>query len=134
MTLPPWQHESPVKLYRVMKVDPDGKPLVGTRRNMLGVRPTDPNNTTPNRRFDVTATNDADLVVPGEGLSTSLSMNNLRVDPGEALFEIETDDMPAVLAPRPDHPPHCLIEPSSAVTLGEFQKALETTLDLWHPV
>ena len=32
-----------MKLYRVMKVDPaDGKPLVGSRGSMLGVRPTDP--------------------------------------------------------------------------------------------
>ena len=36
----------------------DGKPLVGKKRNMLGVRPTDPNNKNPGAVFDVPAMND----------------------------------------------------------------------------
>ena len=64
-----------MKLYRVMKLDADGKPLIGKRRNMLGVRPTDPNSKDPKRVFDVRAVNDADPVIPGEGLSTSPDQN-----------------------------------------------------------
>lgn len=124
-----------MKLYRVMKVDSaDGKPLVGSRRNMLGVRPTDPTNTDPKRRFDVAAVNDGDAVSPGEGLSTSLNPGKMRVGAGEALFEIETDDLPSDLVPNPDHPPHCLIEPVSTTTFGEFQQALADTRDLWQRV
>ena len=123
-----------MKLYRAMKVAPDGKPLVGTRRNMLGVRPTDPANTDPRRRFDVAAVNDGDTVSPGEGLSTSLNPARLRVGAGEAVFEIETDDLTHALAPNPDHPPHCLLEPASPTTLGEFQDALADTRDLWQQV
>jgi hypothetical protein len=123
-----------VKLYRVMKVAADGKPLVGTRRNMLGVRPTDPTNTDPKRRFDAVAVNDGDAIAPGEGLSTSLNPGRMRVGADEALFEIETDDLAPGLVPNPDHPPHCLIEPSGVTTLGEFQQALADTRDLWHEV
>ena len=36
-----------MKLYRVMKLALDGKPLIGIRRSMLGVRPFDPNSTDP---------------------------------------------------------------------------------------
>jgi len=123
-----------VKLYRVMKVAADGKPLVGTRRNMLGVRPTDPNNNDPKRRFDVAAANDDDAVSPGEGLSTSLNPGRMRIGADEALFEIETDDLGPELVPNPDHPPHCLIEPSTTTTLGEYQQALADTRDLWQQV
>jgi hypothetical protein len=123
-----------VKLYRAMKVGPDGKPLVGTRRSMLGVRPTDPNNADPKRRFDVVATNDADTVSPGEGLSTSLDPRSLRAGPGEKVFVLETNDLVPELVPNPDHPPHCLLQPSAPTTLGEYQQALEDTHDLWQPV
>jgi hypothetical protein len=123
-----------VKLYRAMKVDTDGKPLVGQRRSMLGVRPTDPNNTDPRRRFDVAATNDAETVSPGEGLSTSVDPKKLLVGAGETVFEIETIDLPPELTPNSDHSPHCLIQPSSPTTLGEYQQALEDTRDLWQPI
>jgi hypothetical protein len=117
-----------------MKVDSDGKPLVGVRRNMLGVRPTDPNNTNRSRRFDVAATSDTETVFPGEGLSTSIDPKYLGTAKDEAAFEIDTDDLPPELAPNPDHPPHCLIEPSAAMTLGEFQRALEESRDIWKQV
>lgn len=124
-----------MKLYRVMKVDPtDGKPLVGTRRNMLGVRPTDPANTDPRRRFDVAAVTDADPVDPREGLSTEVVPDNLTVGPREALFGIESDDLPAELGVKPDRPPHHLIGPAARMTLGDYQAALESTRDLWDRV
>ena len=123
-----------MKLYRVMKVDADGKPLVGTRRNMLGVRPTDPDNRDPRRRFDVPAVADADPVGPGSGLSTSEDRGQLRPGPGEAVFEIETADLAPGLKENPDNVPHYLLQPSATTTLGEFQQALADTRDLWKPV
>jgi hypothetical protein len=123
-----------VKLYRVMKVDADGRPRVGARGYMLGVRPTDPNNTDPRRRFDVAAVADTDAVSPGEGLSTSLDPAVLVVRTGEALFVIDTADLGVGLKENPDHPPHCLIEPASPMPLGDFQQALADTRDLWEQV
>lgn len=123
-----------MKLYRVMKLAPDGKPLVGKKRNMLGVRPTDPTNRNPKAVFDVPAVNDTDMVAPGKGLSTSLDPTNLRVNPGEAVFEIDTDDLGPDLEENPDNPPHYLIQPASTTTLGEFQQALADTRDLWKTV
>jgi hypothetical protein len=116
-----------VKLYRVMKVDADGKPVVGTRGYMLGVRPQGG----PGRP-DVTAANDSDPVTPGEGLSTSLAQGSLRIGNNEAMFAIDTDALDPALMPNPDRPPHCLIEPSRPVTLAEFQQLLADTRDLWE--
>lgn len=123
-----------MKLYRVMKVAGDGKPQVGTKRNMLGVRPRDPANTNPRRRPDVDAVNDTDTVLPGKGLSTSQAAAMFRIDRGEAIFEIDTNDLGPDLVENPDNPPHTLIQPAVAMTLGEFQQALAGTRDLWQPV
>lgn len=120
-----------MKLYRVMKIDSDGKPMVGTRGSMLGVRPTDPLTTLPNPVFDVAAITDSDLVHPGEGLSTSPNPRARRPRKAEAIFEIETDDLNPDLLPHHDHPNHCLLEPARPMTLREFQLALSYTRDLW---
>ena len=121
-------------LYRVMKTDADGKPLVGTKSYMLGVRPTDPNNTDPKRRFDVGAVSATDVVSSGEGLSTSVDPSVLKVRTGEALFAIAEDDLGADLRKNPDNPPHCLIEPANPMTLEDYQQALAGTRDAWKRV
>lgn len=114
-----------------MKVDVDGKPLVGIRFGMLGVRPRVP--TSPNRS-DVSAVKDDDLVHPGEGLSTSPDLDSLQTRRGERVFEIESDQLSTELKTNHDRAGHCLIEPANRVTLVEFQRALAETRDLWHPV
>jgi hypothetical protein len=123
-----------VKLYRVMKIDLDGKPLVGTKFGMLGVRPTDPSNKNPRRRPDVAAVSATDIVSPGEGLSTSLDPNVFKLRPGEAVFEIDTDDLGPDLRDNPDSPPHCLVQPIAPMTLESFQLAVADTRDLWEQV
>src|SRR5262245_311820 len=94
-----------------MKFDQNGKPKVGQKGYMLGVRPTDPHNTDPRRRYDVAAVNDAQLVQAGEGLSASVDPSVLKVRKGEALFEIDSADLSPFLHDNLDHPPHCFIEP-----------------------
>jgi hypothetical protein len=123
-----------VKLYRAMKVDTDGKPLVGTRGSMLGVRPTDPTNTNPTAVFDVDAVNGTDLVRPGEGLSTSPDPKARKPRRSEAVFEIETDDLGPDLTPKHDGPNHCLLQPSTPLSLSDYQQALANTRDLWKRV
>lgn len=124
-----------MKLYRVMKVGPDGNPLVGTRRNMLGVRPTDPNNTQRGRKFDVSAVAGTDSVLPGasEGLSVSTNPAHLLVGPGEALWEIDSDVLRG-LAVIEDRPPHHVVEPSRTMTLDEYQDTLAATQLQWNRV
>ncbi|MBY0514090.1 MAG: hypothetical protein K2P78_09295 [Gemmataceae bacterium] len=65
-----------MKLYRLMKVSPDGLPQVGEKFGMLGVRPRDPAN--PKKRFDVPAAAPTDLVQPGDGLSVNADPTVLR--------------------------------------------------------
>src|SRR5688572_15018075 len=118
-----------------MKLDVDGKPLVGTKGYMLGVRPTDPTNTNRRRRADVAAVHPTDIVSPGEGLSTSTDPNILKVRSGEGLFEMDAADLVGLgLRENPDHPPHCLIQPDAPMTLAAFQLALVATRDLWQRV
>ena len=123
---------SPVKLYRVMKVAADGKPLVGTRRNMLGVRPTDPTSPDPKRKFDVAAVHGSEPVLPGarQGLSASATTAGMRFTRGEAVFEIDGDGLTAFTA-TPDRPPHHVLEPVRPMTLDEYQAALVATRDAW---
>jgi hypothetical protein len=117
-----------------MKVDTDGKPRVGTKGYMLGIRPTDPANTGPRRRADTAAITDDDPVSPLEGLSTATNPAVLVARPGEVLFVIESDDLPAGLEPNEDHPPHCLIQPALPMPLRDYQQALADTRDLWAEV
>lgn len=112
-----------------MKVDADGKPQVGTRGYMLGVRPQGQTG-----RPDVNAAADTDVVKPGEGLSTSLLPEKLKVGKNEAMFAIETDALGSVLEAVPDRSPHYLIQPQQDVTLAEFQQSLADTRDLWERV
>ncbi|MFO0848523.1 MAG: hypothetical protein U0871_08205 [Gemmataceae bacterium] len=123
-----------MKLYRTMKVAPAGGPLVGQRRSMLGVRPTDPTNATPGRRADVSAVTDTDPVKPksDEGLSVYTDPAMLKLGRGEVVWVIDTDDLPPTLAYTPDHEPHGLITPAVPMTLGQFQAELAATADLWE--
>lgn len=126
-----------MKLYRVMKVDPtDGKPLVGIRRNMLGVRPYDPNNRHSTRKFDVDAVTDAEPVLPGtlKGLSVSTEADRLHPAPDEAIWQIDEEDLSPDFVAVPDRRPHHILEPSRRVTLAEYQLALRATRDLWERV
>lgn len=124
-----------MKLYRVMKVDADGNPLIGTRRNMLGVRPTDPTNTQKGRKFDVPAVTGSDPVVPGVnmGLSVSTDPSRLLVGPGEAVWEIDSDALNDLNVVH-DRDDHHLIEPSKRMTLDEYQDTLAATQLQWDRV
>ena len=53
---------------------------------------------------------------------------------GEALFELDSDDLGIDLKEYPDHGFHCLIQPAAPMTLGAFQQALADTRDLWKRV
>lgn len=119
-----------MKLYRMMKADADGKPLVGNGSMMLGVRPTDP--TQPLKRADVPAVAGNDIVHPADGgLSCYSDPSAIRIRSTKLLlWSIETNDLPVELMGRAAGDPHFHIEPSRDMTLDEIQQLLADTRDL----
>ena len=121
-----------MKLYRVMKVDVDGKPLEGSGSMMLGLRPTDPSQ--PHKHFDVLAMTGRDVVRPGEGglscyekpAAITIQLNKKLI-----LWLIETEVLSSALIGKPAGPPHYHIEPSGDMTLDEFQMLIADTRDHW---
>ena len=121
-----------MKLFRLMKVDADGKPLIGTGSMMLGVRPADPNQ--PNKRADVLAVTGVDVVKPGDGgLSCYTDPSAITIQPKKCgLYSIEVADLPTELLPQPAGVPHYHIEPTRDLTLDQLQQLLADTRDLWQ--
>ena len=119
-----------MKLYRKFFLAADGKPVVGTRFGMLGVRPYDP--ARPGRTTDVKAIRGADPVRPGEGLSVYTDPAGIRVQaPDLVLCAIEAADLPPELAAADAGDPHWQIEPAAVMTLDGLQAALGRTRELW---
>ena len=120
-----------MKLYRKMLSDADGMPLVGDGRNMLGVRPADPNQ--PKFASDVSAAIGSDRVFPGEGLSAYDDPDKIPPRVQGEMWAIETGDILAsvVIYQRGKNPRHFQIEPQDELTLDEFQLLLAETRDLW---
>jgi hypothetical protein len=120
-----------VKLYRLMKAAPDGKPLVGSGARMLGVRPRDP--AQPNKRHDVPAVSGTDAVHPGDGgLSCYSDPSAIKIKSSKLeVWSIEVAPLPPELTAQPAGDPHYHIEPKQDVTLDRFQQLLANTRDLW---
>jgi hypothetical protein len=129
-----------VILFRAMIIDTnDGLPLVGTKRSMLGVRPTLARRTNPSQVFDVAAMSESDPVRPGtlDGLSMAVSIDRLLGKSSEPVWSIDAAllaDHPLVLEFDPRDPGHVVIGPSHLMTLGDFQAALSLTRPLWQRV
>ena len=121
-----------MKLYRIMRVDADGKPLVGDEGMMLGVRPSDPARS--NKARDVPAVVSDDPVGPGAGLScyTDPAAIKLRRTSLVRLWSIDTGQLPARLTGREAGTPHWHIEPTAEMTLSQYQQILAVTRDLWQ--
>ena len=125
-----------MRLYRSMTEDHDGLPAVGPGGRLLGVRP----GNAP--VADVPAVDAADQVLPGQGgMSVApddplhllrhrrpRSLGGTGFDP---VWYIETNDLGPDLSFQQNHPGHGVIEPTTVVTLGEFQQALARTRLSW---
>jgi hypothetical protein len=117
----------------MMKADDDGKPAVGTKFGMLGVRPRDPRNL--KKRFDVPATAPTDIVPPGDGMSVNADRFALKPPDDEfLLWVIEDADLGPDLAVSPAGPPHYHIGPLRDMTLAELQQRLAGTRERWQRV
>ena len=126
-----------MQLFRSMKEDVDGLPLVGASARTLGVRPG------TSRTPDVQASHPLDLVLPGQGgLSVApddpmhlerhrrpASLGGIGRDP---VWYIETDDLAPDLQFRLETATHGVIEVSRPMMLQEFQDALAATRTKWR--
>lgn len=122
-----------MKLYRIMKIDTDGKPMIGIRRNMLGVRPTDPANTDPRRQPDVKAVVQGDIVPAGSKQGLSVFADHVEIDTDvtkkDRLWVIDSDDLlqySLVAAPDPLDGDfgysHQVFEPERDTTIGQLSE------------
>ena len=125
-----------MKLFRSMKEDVNGLPMVGPGGRMLGVRTGD--DPTP----DVLAVQDSDVILPNQG-GMSVAPDNPRhllrhrrpqglggtgLDP---VWSLETTELGPNLQFRQDSPTHGVIEPQRAMTLQQYQAALSATRTRW---
>ena len=121
-----------MKVFRLMKQDPDGGPTVGIGSMMLGVRPKDPAQL--HKRFDVLAIDPADAIAPGGGgLSVYAETSAIRISAKKLfLWSIESDALEPQFSLTASGPPHYLIGPSLQMALGEFQILLAATRQSWQ--
>ena len=124
-------------LFRAMQPDPrDGKPLVGTRRGMLGVRSADPTDLPPQKPDMPGAASGSDFVYPGrcEGMSTNTVRATIVPKRVEVVWMIDASLLTGWnLASEidPQNSEHVIITPGGEMTLDEFQTALRLTRDAW---
>jgi hypothetical protein len=120
-------------LYRAIRIDYDGRPLLAPTARGLGVRPD----------IDIPV-DDAGMVEPGTG-GMSVAEGSLEHLPAhrrppahggtglDPVWRIEEDDLGEGLTYRLEEPPpaHGMVEPAWGMHLEEFELALAETRDLW---
>lgn len=121
------------RLYRAMRSDSDGHPLLLPAARGLGVRP----------EADIPI-NEAGNVEPGTGgmsvaVRSPMSLPGHRRPPTfggtglDSVWEIGEEDLSDALALRLDEPPpdHGLVEPAWEMSFEDFQDALAETRESW---
>ncbi len=137
------------KIYRAMKRDEDGLPLVGRTCEGLGVVPGDP------PMGDIPVDDDGNVAPNTGGLSVAPSWRNLppgriprRLRPvfgrargsnrycgwviGDGEFEDGAID--AGLFFRRDKPTHGVVEPEQTTTFDDFQTCIAATREQWQVI
>jgi hypothetical protein len=122
------------RLYRSMKEDPHGFPVVAPNARGLGVRP----------GKDIAGIHPCDVVHPSQGgLSVSpddpMGLPYYRRPPAlqgtgqDPVWEIEASQLGPNLVYRQDpaNAGHGFVEPARSMTLDEYQQALKATQSLW---
>jgi hypothetical protein len=122
-------------IYRTMRADPDGHPLVADTTSGLGVR-------------DWEIEQDEDMAIPEAGgmsvapdsplsLPRAFRPKELRGLSRHPAWELDVDDLGEALVyrPDPDDPTrHGFVEPSRPMRMEEYRYALAETRTLWHRV
>lgn len=118
------------KVYRAMREDPAGGPLVGPTARMLGVRPDD----------DIPVVNGR--VSPGTGgmsVAPDSPMNlpshrrppQIRGTGKDPVWGIDLDSLGGDIVFRQDSSKHGLLEPAREMSIEEFQSALADLASKW---
>ena len=121
-------------MFRAMKRDSDGYPLVGRSSRTLGVRVEGP--------FpDIPVAEDGSVAPETGGMSVALAhATNLpkhrlpRLLGGEGrdpVFRMSAELLAETLRVRSDHYPHALVGPHRRISLPEFEVALGATRSYW---
>jgi hypothetical protein len=127
----------PLTLFRTMRTDVDGLPVVGREFSMLGVRITGP-------RPDIQVLDDGTVKPEAGGMSVfidprkmpkSLRPRTLAEKPGESpypCFRIEEVKLPTPLAFRKDKDYHGLVEPRAQCPLEHYEAQVAATRASWE--
>lgn len=124
-------------MFRAMKEDVDGYPVVGRSGRTLGVRIEGPIR-------DIPVAEDG-AVTPGTGgMSVALDQaqnlpkprlpKSLGGEGRDPVFRMSAQAIPATLLVRPDRYPHGCVEPRVRCPLPQFESDLTGTLPRWSKV
>ena len=117
-------------LYRAMREDPGGGPMVAPTARTLGVRP---NIDIPVSVGKVSPNNGGMSVAPDrpENLHPLRRPAALGGSGKDPVWYIDSAALGPDLLFRQDSTTHGLIEPARSMTIGELQKALEVSKPFW---
>jgi hypothetical protein len=138
MRRPGRTHDVLVLVYRSMKEDPDGLPLVAKTSSGLGVRV----------GYDVVLDDSGDVLPGLGGVSVMLSVAYLprsRRPPRlggiaretDEVWQLEEDDLDGALVVRPDDEDpdrHAFIEPRDLMPIDEYERLLWESRASWRKV
>jgi len=126
----------PYILFRTMRADVDGLPVIGRERSMLGVRIAGP-------QPDIRVLDDGTIKAEAGGMSVfidprkmpkSLRPRTLKENPGESpypCFKIEEATLPTALVFRKVKDYHGLVEPSAQCAFADYEAQLGATRVEW---
>ena len=124
-------------MFRAMKKDTDGYPVVGRSARTLGVRVEGPIR-------DLPVAEDGSVAPATGGMSVALDEaqnlpkprlpRSLGGEGRDPVFRMSAAALPATLLVCPDRYPHACVEPHSRCPLIRFEKDLAGTLHCWSKV
>lgn len=124
----------PEIIFRAMKEDSDGKPLVGRLARTLGVRIEGQYRDIPINEDGTVHPNTGGMsVTPNtlERLPVFRLPKSLGGEGRDPVFSFQVVDLPSTLALRRDKPNHALIEPSKSCLFEEYEQNLHVTRENW---
>lgn len=124
-------------MFRAMKQDPDGYPLVGRSGRTLGIR-------VDGSHRDLPVAEDGTVAPETGGMSVAIEKpanlpkhrlpRSLGGEGRDPVFRMFAGLLPEALLLRPDRHPHAYVEPSKRCPLLQFELALNATRNYWNKV
>lgn len=124
------------RLFRTMRADDDGKPMLGEGARYLGIR------VPPNETADVEPDVEGNVhpgphglsVTPDDprGLPRTLRPTALGGKAKDPLWELDDDDLPDGLVFNDDEPTHGFVGPSKEMPAEEFTRLVHGLRDKWR--